>query len=271
MSRYVLWKTQRMMSDSVSRSKAINRCCVPLFIHDAYLSDGHNETTLSATATLVRRFGICYLVTCLHVKREAHSNPRWTASVHAGKTVINLNHWSKDGIVPSLRDVDDEFSSDICISTFDDCHLDILNKTKPKSPIDLDRYQEPSWRDIQFGHAAGFPDQAKIKQGDHVASSMVEVIAELASAIGPSAPTFTLQSEISDMSPHGFSGMSGGPIFVGGGEKLCPLGIIFEGAPSGQENQTSSNAFLTERDILIRGCLLTPTTFDNWLRSAGFH
>jgi hypothetical protein len=243
---------------------------VPLFIHDAFLSDGHNETTLSATATLVKRFGQCYIVTCLHVKKEAHLNPRWTASVHAGKTIINLNHWSKDGIVPALKDVDDEFSSDICISIFDEHHLELLNEVKLKIPIDLDQYQEPNWRDIKFGHAAGFPNQAKVKQGEQVTSSMVEVVAELASDIGPDIPVFALQSELSQKSPYGFSGMSGGPIFDAAGESLRPIGIIFEGAPSGQEGQKPSSAFLTELDILIRGCLLTPVTFDRWLRSAGF-
>jgi len=144
----------------------------------------------------------------------------------------------------------------------------ILGRDKPKVPIDLDGYEEPRWDHIKFCLAAGFPDRAK-SDGDSVVSSpMVEAVAELASAIDPTNASFALQSELETPSPYGFSGMSGGPIFaIWDEEPPVPIGIVFEGYPSGQEVGASADAFLGDRDILIRGHLLTPQTFAGWLRN----
>lgn len=254
------------------RSKLVNMTCCPLFIGNRYVFDGHSSRTTSATATFVEFKGQHYVVTCRHVKEAAFYQPGSSARLQAGRTVISLDHFSSTGLKPSLRDVEGETYVDISICALPGHYIELLAREKPKAPINLDRYEEPRWDSVRLCLAAGFPDGEKSHDDQHVASPMVEVLAELASPVGQDFPTFTLQSELETPSPWGLSGMSGGPIFMlnSADGRPIPIGIIFEGHPSGTEVQRSADAFLGDHDVLIRGHLLTPQTFSGWLRDAGF-
>ena len=59
------------------------------------------------------------------------------------------------------------------------------------------------------------------------------------------------------------------------GEEVFPVGIVYGGFPGANRaselsEEASADAFLTERDILIRALKLTPDVFDDWVRRCGF-
>jgi len=254
-----------------ARSKEVNGYCAPLFLSHYYLADGHSSCTISATATFVRFRGQCYAVTCGHVKAAASARPEWTAKLRAGPAFLNLSNWSSTGLTPTLREIGDGKQVDISLCALPEHWLDFMARDKPKKPIDLDHYREPRWDRMTYGLAIGFPDREKSDDGHHVRSPMVEVVAEFASAMGPDALTFTMQSQLNEPTPYKLSGMSGGPIFAldDKGAPL-PIGIIFEGYPSGLENDASpGQQILNERDVLIRGHLICPEIFARWLQDAG--
>lgn len=98
---------------------------------------------------------------------------------------------------------------------------------------------------------------------------MIEVIAELACTVSARSTSIVMQSQLDRPSDWGFSGMSGGPMFaLGQNDQPCPVGIVFEGYPSGEDGGRSKDAFLGDHDVLIRGHLLTPDIFGTWLRAA---
>lgn len=256
--------------DQEQRSKYINTTCAPLFLNNYFLANGHNSLTTSATATFIQYEGMIYAVTCAHVNAAASSRDRCTAQLHAGRVVVNLSEWSSIGKVSALRDVIGTAPVDISICPIADHLFEIISRGKPKVPINLDEIPEANWDAVDFCLAAGFPDRAKTKNDESVASPMVEVIAQLASSLSPSTVTFTLQSTLEKPSTYKFSGMSGGPIFALFDETPpVPIGILFEGFPSSEEAGTSDASFLGDRDILIRGHVLTRCIFAGWLRDAG--
>lgn len=256
--------------DQEQRSSYINATCAPLFLNDYFFAKGHNSLTTSATATFVQYKSRTYAVACAHVKAAASSLDRWTAQLHAERAVVNLTEWSSFGKVSALRDVKGTAPVDISICPIPNHLFEIIARGKPKVLINLDELREPKWDVVQFCLAAGFPDRAKTSNDESVASPMVEVIAQVASSLGPSTVTFTLQSSLEQPSTYKFSGMSGGPIFALCDETLpVPIGILFEGFPSDEKAGTSDTSFLGDRDILIRGHLLTRSIFAEWLRDAG--
>ncbi|SEM89153.1 hypothetical protein [Palleronia pelagia] len=252
-----------------SISKMMNMYCAPLFLQNAFLAEGHNAESVNATATFVRRKGHLYIVTCRHVKEHMAKNESWSANIHGNRVLIPLNTWSEAGAVSTLQDIDDLGGTDICISYFSEYHLELVSGSKPKKPINLDKYLEPNWKDINLCCAVGFPDKEKSEIETNVASSMIEVTAELVSPINPKNPMFALQSKLPQPSRYGFSGISGGPIFCVENDRLMPIGITFEGAPSGRPIASSGDSFLQPEDIMVRGYTLTPEIFDEWLYSAG--
>lgn len=248
-------------------SAKINQNCAPLFIGNYFLSDGHSSQTPNATATFVRFEGVTYVVTCSHVKALATAADGVTARLHGHHTLIALSNWSNAGLVPSLQDVDDD-RVDISICPLPDLHMEVISKAKQKTPIDLDNYVEPIWGNVNHCVAAGFPDRAKTNNDTVVESPMIEIIAEVASNLGPNSPTFVLQSKLEAPPALGFSGISGGPIFALDGDQVLPVGIVFEGLPSGEETVPSPASFFGDCDIMVRGHLLTPATFSDWLKRA---
>ena len=263
--------------DRAELSRLANAACVPLFIGNYFAADGRTPDTPSATATLVRFKGRLFVVTCEHVRKTAYAAPGQTASVGVGRTIINLSSWGADSstgqaqLIPALRQLRLESNRDLSIAAVPAHYLDLLNRYKTKVPIDLDRHQAPDWSRVKFGLAVGFPNRLKAADGDALLSKMIEVTAELNSTPGPNDAFVTLHSEASAPSEYGLSGISGGPIFALTDQlPPLPIGIVFEGHPSGEDtDRDASQAFLNENDLFIRGLVLTPATFATWLDKCG--
>lgn len=246
----------------------MNATCAPLFL-GSILADGHGVQTASATATFVKFRNRNYVVTCRHVKKIAFSQAGWTARLHAHPAIIELAHWTSAGRQPTLNDVGSDASIDISLCPLPEHLMEMLAKNKPKAPIDLDRFSPPNWREITHCLAAGFPDRAKSEDGTSLASPLIEVVAEIASTVDARSTSLVMQSQLQRPPGWGFSGMSGGPIFaLDESDQPSPVGIIFEGYPSGEEGPRSEDAFLRDNDVLIRGHLLTPDIFTAWLQAA---
>lgn len=134
--------------------------------------------------------------------------------------------------------------------------------------------------------AVGYEDEGKkIISSDGanmVATPFLNVVAELSSTVSSETTMFAMSSELSSSHRYWLSGMSGGTVYAMEGsdqpevqdEELLPVGIVFGGFPSKKQaidpnNAEATGAFLTERDILIRAVMLTPDTFDDWLKKSG--
>jgi len=245
----------------------------PLFLQDYFLASGHGHKTHNGTATFVKYEGKHYLCTCEHVATAigdqsivGSNTLHPTASLMIGKLVVNLSSFTTEGLqssfdAPAARD---GYKFDVCIALIES-HWDYIRTHKEKEAIDLDSWSEPPWSEVELCAAAGYADEHKTTQDDKVTVPMPVVTAELQSKIQPDTREFTLSSSLSE--PHGmyFSGMSGGPILaLWGNDNLAPIGLIFEGYPSNRATPTSNLA--GPNDILIRGLLLTPTTFSHWLQ-----
>jgi hypothetical protein len=153
-----------------------------------------------------------------------------------------------------------------------------------KVAIDLDAWRAPDWKKVKYCVAAGYPNEHKthvtVDGSNKVGVPFFEVAAELATNIHPESRYITLSSKLPE--PHGFffTGMSGGAIYAIEGElgdnveedAIFPVGIIFSGFPaSGRRvlERDPEEAYLTPNDVLIRGLLLTPRIFQEWLTDAG--
>lgn len=260
--------------ETKERSALMNSHCAPLFIGENYLADGHDEKTINATVTFVRFNGVDYAVTCRHVGNEAYASPTSTALLHFGRAVIQLKEFNGKSFERSLRDVNGDTKIDISITAFGNGYLEMISRTggKPKSPIDLDNFQAVMVNENDMGLAVGFPDAHKSLKGEFVQSPMVEVSAAFNTSLEHHQETFALHSNLDKPSEFGLSGISGGPIFAldTNGSPL-PCGIVFEGHPSTINYEaSSSSAFFNSNDLFIRGYSLTPTTFEAWLKDAGF-
>ena len=97
---------------------------------------------------------------------------------------------------------------------------------------------------------------------------MPRVSAALASSPSSEKPTYMLCSTLNTNHGWGFSGLSGGPVFVAhiDEDRYAFVGITFEGAPSSKVLQENAEAFIGEKDILLKGYHVTPLLFRKWLR-----
>jgi hypothetical protein len=265
--------TDNLVMDAKERSAQIVKHCMPLYIGGRYLMGGHGAETTSATVTFVKYQGIEYAVTCEHVSREAYSTDRTTARIHFGRTVVQLDQFDQRGMTRLLKSVDGDRPVDVSICRLGAKYVEQMsaNSDKPRVPIDLDSFQEVEWSREMFALAAGYPDKAKYETSETVSAPMVEVTAPVVSG-GGSAETFTLHAQLETPSSYGFSGMSGGPVFlIKDGGAVSPLWIIFEGSPSQLGTELPRDGFLGENDVLIRAHRLTPSIFERWLEDAGLN
>jgi hypothetical protein len=244
------------------------RSCAPLFISDHFLAVGIDARTTSATATFVKFEGRLFVVTCRHVADIAYQADRSTAQLFGASTIISLGMLSPRGVSGSLRGAPPGI--DISLCPLPDYLFQQISKKSGKTPIDLDAWEEPTWPAVRSLVAVGFPDRKKRDGAGTIVSPLMEVHGEPCSALGPSHSNFALHARLDAPFSDGLSGMSGGPIFAVEGQRLLPLGIIFRGRPSGEEDDAAhpSDAIFDERDILIRGHLLTPKNFAHWLKAA---
>ena len=128
-------------------------------------------------------------------------------------------------------------------------------------------------------------ERSEVSQGgaEMVAAPLLNVVAELCSDPVGGSSAFTMMSELESPPGVSFSGMSGGAVYTYEGqerrkvedEEVFPVGIVYGGFPgatraSDLSEEASADAFLTERDILIRALKLTPDVFDDWVTRCGF-
>lgn len=251
-------------------------CSDPVYIQDYFLSDGHSEKTTNATATFIKFGGHYYACTCWHVvERMAGEgiqtdNDRMSLGLMVGKAIINLSSFHAEGLQTAFKKPNGVLANDkidIGLANIDSC-WDLLERDKGKVAIDLDHWEMPLWDDLEMCAAAGYPTEHKERSGEIVESPMTLTIAELGSTIDAIVQQFTLSSKLEE--PHGFyfSGTSGGPIIGCWDKEFQAIGLIFEGSPSSQKQQEDGFSLAGSTDILIRGLLLTPDRFAEWLDSA---
>lgn len=240
----------------------------PIFLQDYLLSHGHTEETTNATATFVRFRGRVYACTCRHV-RDAIGDPAVVQGAHpgaalmAGRIVFNLSFHSAEGLTTSLRAPGEGgHQADVCVAPLPEHNWLYLVEKKGKAAIDLDRWEAPPWDRVGDCFAAGYPTHHKAADGEFVSITMLGLGAAIASKLSPECREFTLSSALD--APHGyfFSGCSGGPILALWDGRFRPVGLITEGAPSAPDKPS---AWAGPNDIFVRGLLLTPERFAEWL------
>ena len=268
----------------------------PLWLQHPYLATGHDATTRNATATFIRRKGRHFMVTCRHVlevveeARTGSGREHLTMALHVGRTIIDMCYASPAGTELSVRAPGGECEAgqaDIALAPLAGWHWELLRDEKGKVAIDLDSWREPDWGAVRYCLAAGYPDEGKyptLEDGaEMVAAPILNVVAELCSEPARGDSGFTMMSELESPPGASFSGMSGGAVYTYEGrerrevndEEVSPVGIVYGGFPGANRasklsEQASEDAFLTERDILIRALKLTPDVFDDWVRRCGF-
>ena len=235
------------------------------------------------------------MVTCRHVLKcvpkpdTAPGATYPTMALQVDSTVLNLSYFVAQGIKLSVQAVESEFMSpevDIALACIDGSHWYLLSTGKNKVAIDLDSWLEPNWDDVKHCLAVGYPNEGKETISDDgesmVATPILNVVAELSSTVNGDTTGFTMYDKLSSSLHPSFGGMSGGAVYAIEGsvprkvqdEELFPVGIIFEGH-SGKKQETDRNnekavgSILTEQGILIRAVMLTPDTFDDWLKKSG--
>ena len=232
------------------------------------------------------------MVTCRHVlesvkgmdTKQGAKYP--TMALHIDKAVLNFSYIGSKGIIRSVRETTALDEVDIALACIDGSYWHMLSSKKNKAAIDLDSWRAPNWNDVTYCLATGYPNEGKKKNSSDGASMVetpfFEVVAELRSTMRNDTTEFTMFSEFPGTHNHNFSGMSGGAVYAVEGsiqrglqdEELFPIGIVFEDPDSinqanNRNNEEAMDTFVTPWDILIRAVMLTPDTFDDWLKNSG--
>ena len=258
--------------------------CLPVFIQSYYLHDGHTDKTENATLTFIKYNNRIYAVTCMHVinhlnsKREELNDQWYTLSLSLERVIIQLSdidHSDPTKRKDVLRKLKSNFNGeevDIVIAPIDS-HWELIKTKKNKKAVDLDKWNEPKWEEFKMGTAFGFPTEHKEIQGEYVSAPCINASAEIVSSLTQHSTQFTLFSTLSK--PHGyfFSGLSGGVIILSSEESFELAGIVYEGQPGSskdfKEKESNNQAFFSENDILIKGFIINPNIFSQWLHDAG--
>lgn len=242
----------------------------PLFVQHQFLKGGHDVNTTSGTGTFVRFGGKQYVVTCNHVLQAADHSQRMNLAIVVGRGIFNLSYPMRDGsLAPSFRvPLQPDASTEIDVGISDVMHAwDFLVDRKGKKAINLDDWIEPNWSQITNAKASGWLDNYKEETGDGVAIKGVDVIAEMSSNVSPEKAQFTMHSATAEDHPS-LSGISGGVVMTLEGESEIPFGIVFEGYPGAPGlGSGARETYLQPGDLMVRGHVLTPTIFENWLRN----
>lgn len=263
-----------------SLGKLINTYCEPLFMSKHFMLDGHSPNKANGTITYIRYKGVLYGVTCSHVEKQ--TGDKHILTVHgADRGVHFFGQYGEKGyesFFKILKKEDDPYSPDIAITKLGDNFERLHMENKKKQAINLDQWVEPDWSALKLAMACGYPTEHKEETKNHVASRLIQAIAEVNGEIAPSKDVFNLFSALKEEHNVYFSGMSGGPVFVDGvspdgvsPSAPCIIGIIFEGSPGSSEEwiNRSTDSFLTNHDVYIKAQTLTPTIFESWLVQAG--
>jgi hypothetical protein len=238
----------------------------PLYISHRFLVQGHNKDTLSATGTFVRFKGLHYVVTCRHVLALANHSKYFNLSIVVDRIHFGLSNIIGPGpAVSSFRTPLDESGAhqiDVCISPVDHAWGHIV-QVKGKKAVDLDSWTEPDWANISTAFACGWLNK-KDQTDTTIITTGIHVYAELGSKLSQNDRQFTMHSETGKSDGPSLSGLSGGLIHTTKEQGEIPFGIVFEGYPGDE----SAHAFLKPGDIMVRGHVLTPQIFQNWLTTA---
>ena len=247
----------------------------PLFLQDFFFRSGRSAATSTATGTFVRRREQLYCVTCSHVV-EAVRSSKFDHDKSAGVLALALNAGaimlgtSKASCFASPVAPLHQPAADIAIARIPLGDWDTLKRDRERvAYVDLDSFEAPDFEAIESCAAVGFPDKRKVNRDGRIKTGLAVAVAGLTRPLSDGVSVFQLHSE-SD-APHGvgFSGMSGGLVLgLVGMHDYVPVGILFEGAPSGEEE--SAGAIGSPCDIFFRCHLLTPSIFDQWIEHTMF-
>lgn len=135
--------------------------------------------------------------------------------------------------------------------------------------IDFDTLAEPDYGQFASCAAVGFPNKRKADRDGRIRTGLAVAVAGVTRPIGAGDPVFKLHSQLEAPHGQGFSGMSGGVVVgIVNPDDFVPIGIIFQGGPSGEEE--GDGAIAGPHDIFFRCHLLTASIFDRWLERTTF-
>ncbi|MER9592983.1 hypothetical protein NKI94_30180 [Mesorhizobium australicum] len=244
----------------------------PLFIQNRDLAHGHDDKVLSATGTFVKWQGQHYVVTCRHVLEAVRWEQKETLAIMAGRGILNFSSPTPSGPISSFRELEarrDGSKPDIAISRLPAHWWNQITKNKSKKAVDLDAWVEPVWPEIRIAKACGWLQNYKEMSDEHVSTTGVWIVAEMASAISPQAPEFTMFSPDAENALTLLSGVSGGVVVSEQNNVEVPIGVVFEGFP-GEADSLGDNrpaaAYTQPGDLMVRGHVLTPEIFQDWLQ-----
>ncbi len=276
----------------------VKSMCAPLFATGQFGLGGHTESSINATATFVKFEERIYAVTCHHVLAaffavSIKQNRRLVPSLHNGRTILHLGTYGQDGSFfwsfrscrsfPSAEEIahDDQVGMlarersnaglpDIAIADITAVWPGLVQQRNAEA-LDLDTWEQPDWSETQpVWVAFGFPDGHKYEQDGKLAAPMPKVRAKQETSSLDQREAFILCSTLGEEHGWGFSGMSGGPVFAPDKTKDCFYfaGITYEGSPGLRDSESDDQAFLNKADILLRGYVISPATFNHWLEHA---
>jgi hypothetical protein len=166
------------------------------------MQTGHDASTRSGTATFVMRRGQPYVCTCRHImegikdQKMVPGSKFPTLALGIGRSVLNLGRMGANGVDLSMRAPkadrkEDEI--DVAIAPLPDSYWALLTSLKQKSTIDLDAWREPNWSNLNWGIAAGYPDEHKtnvIANGtEQVGNQLITAVAKIESKPSPANRT----------------------------------------------------------------------------------
>jgi hypothetical protein len=266
------------MEDHQARARSN---CAPLYIMDAHLLEGYDESTRNGTATFVQYAGRYYACTCRHMveimqKRRDSGQSRFaTLALGYKEGFERLSFFTAEGLNDAVRIVPPGVQEDF----LDLAIADITNfwprfsAEWASEAIDMnpDAWHEPRWARAHLLSAAGWPEMGKRNvitpdRGAIVRGTLLYTVANVRAGLSRTDRVVMMESRLDK--PHNwfFSGMSGGPMYVIQDEKIVPVGILYDGWP--QKPGDVSEEY-DEFDIVIRGAVMTPDHFARWLTAAG--
>ena len=241
----------------------------PLFIQHQFLASGHDIGTDSATGTFIKFENNIYIVTCDHVLKQANHLERMNLAVVTNRTIFNLSEFQRDGyLMPSFRVPLEPCGMekiDIGITKISNYMWSMLKNEKGKKSVDLDDWKEPAWSKTTNAKACGWLNGEKDEINEKLAVKGVEILADIASKLSPNERQFTMHSPTDNSENPSLSGVSGGIIVANQDQEEIPFGVIFEGYPNNNTTSNLHEAYLKQGDLMIRGHILTPEIFKNWL------
>ena len=269
------------MDEVGSHQKQALSNCAPLYIMDAHLIEGYDESTRNGTATFVQLGGRYYACACRHMveitqkRRESGRSKFATLALGYKQGFERLSFFTAEGLNDAVRavpaGVNEEFL-DLAIADITS-FWDRFSSEWGSVAIEMDedRWHEPRWARAELLAAAGWPEMGKrnvtTDDGrDIVRGTLMYTVAQVKGGLSRTDRVAMMESRLEQ--PHNwyFSGMSGGPMYVLQDEKIIPVALLYDGWP---QKLGDTHEKYDEHWIAIRGAVLTPSNFARWLNAAG--